>query len=53
VQPNVLQVGLKHFNTTKAERLARSSLANSACGVCGQKKLNLEALQGLAPLVAR
>jgi|TARA_R110000851_G_scaffold165286_2_gene310234 FdhD protein len=50
-QPNVLQVVLKRFNATKAERLARSSLSNSACGVCGKKKLNLEAIQGLAPLV--
>ena len=50
-QPNVLQVVLKRFNTTKAERLARSSLSNSACGVCGKKKLNLEAMQGLSPLV--
>ncbi|AJY52906.1 formate dehydrogenase accessory sulfurtransferase FdhD [Vreelandella sulfidaeris] len=49
-QPNVLQVVLKRFNATKAERLERSSLSNSACGVCGKKKLNLEAMQGLPPL---
>lgn len=50
-QPNVLQIVLKRFNTIKAERLERSSLSNSACGVCGKKKLNLEAMQGLPPLV--
>lgn len=49
-QPNVLQVVLKRFNTTKAERLERSSLSNSACGVCGKKKLNLDIMQGLPPL---
>tara|TARA_R110001606_G_scaffold385831_1_gene549539 strand:- start:3768 stop:4751 length:984 start_codon:yes stop_codon:yes gene_type:complete len=49
-QPNVLQVVLKRFNSMQAERLERSSLSNSACGVCGKKKLNLDAMQGLAPL---
>lgn len=50
-QSNVLQIVLKSFNITKAERLERSSLSNSACGVCGKKKLNLESMQGLPPLV--
>ncbi|TVP51084.1 MAG: formate dehydrogenase accessory sulfurtransferase FdhD [Halomonas sp.] len=50
-QPHVLQIVLKRFNTNKAERLERSSLSNSACGVCGKKKLNLESMQGLSPLV--
>ena len=49
-QPNVVQVVLKRFSATKAEQLERSSLSNSACGVCGKKKLNLEIMQGLNPL---
>lgn len=48
--PNVLQVMLKCFNDRKAELLERSSLSNSACGVCGKKKLNLEVMQNLGPL---
>lgn len=50
-QPNILQIVLKRFNVSKTKRLERSSLSNSACGVCGKKKLNLEAMQGLPPLV--
>lgn len=46
-QPDVLQIVLKQFNASKAERLERSSLSNSACGVCGKRKLNLEFLQAL------
>lgn len=49
-QPNVIQIVLKHFSNKKAELLERSSLSNSACGVCGKKKLNLETMQELDPL---
>lgn len=49
-QPDVIQVVLKTFNDHKAGLLQRSSLSNSACGVCGKKKLNLETMQGLSPL---
>ncbi|WP_052384135.1 formate dehydrogenase accessory sulfurtransferase FdhD [Litchfieldella xinjiangensis] len=49
-QPDVIQIVLKRFNDEKAGLLARSSLSNSACGVCGKKRLNLETMQDLSPL---
>lgn len=49
-QPDVLQVVIRDFNQQSAERLERSSLSSSACGVCGKKKLNLETLKHLDSL---
>lgn len=49
-RPNMIQIVLKRFDDEKASLLQRSSLSNSACGVCGKKKLNLESMQGLQPL---
>ncbi|SFU53097.1 formate dehydrogenase accessory sulfurtransferase FdhD [Halomonas korlensis] len=49
-QPDVLQLVIRGFNHQGAERLARSSLSSSACGVCGKKKLNLETLEPLDAL---
>ncbi|WP_048306299.1 formate dehydrogenase accessory sulfurtransferase FdhD [Halomonas sp. PR-M31] len=49
-QPDVIQIVLRNTDPDKTALLERSSLSNSACGVCGKKKLNLELMQGLSPL---
>lgn len=49
-QPDVIQIVLRNADPDKTALLERSSLSNSACGVCGKKKLNLETMQGLPPL---
>ncbi len=49
-RPHELCVVLKRCGATQAQRLQRAAPANSACGVCGKSQLNLESLQGLAPL---
>nr|WP_298414485.1 formate dehydrogenase accessory sulfurtransferase FdhD [uncultured Halomonas sp.] len=49
-QPNVVQIVLRSADPNRTALLERSSLSNSACGVCGKKKLNLESMQGLSPL---
>jgi FdhD protein len=41
---------LKSLTESDAGRLRRSSLSNSACGVCGKDKLNLEPMRRLPPL---
>lgn len=41
---------LKSFTDKKGALLRRSSLSNSACGVCGKDKLNLEPMHALPPL---
>lgn len=50
--PDVVQVMVKSLTSDAAGALARSSLSNSACGVCGKAKLNLEPLRALPPLAA-
>jgi FdhD protein len=47
---NAVGVLLKSFTDGKAALLRRSSLSNSACGVCGKDKLNLEPMHALPPL---
>jgi FdhD protein len=47
---NAVNVVLKSFTKNKAALLSRSSLSNSACGVCGKDKLNLEPMQELPEL---
>ncbi|HET8552873.1 MAG TPA: formate dehydrogenase accessory sulfurtransferase FdhD [Gammaproteobacteria bacterium] len=49
---NAVGVLLKSFTDSKAALLRRSSLSNSACGVCGKDKLNLEPMHSLPPLPA-
>ncbi|HET7370776.1 MAG TPA: formate dehydrogenase accessory sulfurtransferase FdhD [Gammaproteobacteria bacterium] len=49
---NAVGVLLKSFTDSKAALLRRSSLSNSACGVCGKDKLNLEPMHALPPLPA-
>ncbi len=44
----ILQVVLRHSGSQAAGRMQRSSLSNSACGVCGKKKLNLDLMQPVA-----
>ncbi len=49
---NLLHVRLRSFSEAKGARLRRSSLSNSACGVCGKERLNLDLLEALPPLAA-
>ncbi|PMR73913.1 formate dehydrogenase accessory sulfurtransferase FdhD [Billgrantia endophytica] len=49
-EPDVVQIALKHFSNEKAEMLQRSSFSNSACGVCGKKRLDLGTMENLGPL---
>ncbi len=48
--PNVVGVLIKSFTESKAGLIRRSSLSNSACGICGKDKLNLEPMHTLPPL---
>jgi FdhD protein len=50
VSPSAVGVLLKSLTEDKAALLLRSSLSNSACGVCGKDKLNLEPIHALPPL---
>jgi FdhD protein len=47
---DTVNVVLKYFTENKEDLLSRSSLSNSACGVCGKDKLNLEPMQKLPEL---
>jgi FdhD protein len=47
---NAVGVLLQSFTDDQAALLKRSSLSNSACGVCGKDKLNLEPMHALPPL---
>jgi FdhD protein len=49
-EANAVGILLKSFTDDKAALLKRSSLSNSACGVCGKDKLNLEPMHALLPL---
>jgi FdhD protein len=46
----VMQVELARPDQAPTNNLQRSSLSNSACGVCGKRRLNLELLDELPPL---
>jgi FdhD protein len=47
---NAVNVALKSLTQSKANLFSRSSLSNSACGVCGKDKLNLEPMHALPPM---
>ncbi len=47
---DAVDVRLASFTDAKGARLQRSSLSNSACGVCGKDRLNLDLLDALPPL---
>lgn len=47
---DAVRVVLRPRARSRAVWLERSSLSNSACGVCGKARLNLEALTELSPL---
>ncbi|UAW97763.1 formate dehydrogenase accessory sulfurtransferase FdhD [Halopseudomonas nanhaiensis] len=49
-QPDIVQVVLSGEGGEQGRVLQRSSLSNSACGVCGKSKLNLESMSGLPRL---
>lgn len=49
-QHDAVRVVLQSSIRSNVTRLERSSLSNSACGVCGKAKLNLEPLATLPPL---
>jgi FdhD protein len=49
---NAVGVLLKSFTEAKGALLRRSSLSNSACGICGKDKLNLGPMHALPPLPA-
>ena len=48
--PDIVQVMVRSLAARVGERMARSSLSTSACGVCGKKRLNLEPLRALPAL---
>jgi FdhD protein len=47
---NAVGVLLQSFTEAKGALLRRSSLSNSACGICGKDKLNLGPMHALPPL---
>jgi FdhD protein len=47
---NAVGVLLQSFTDAKGALLRRSSLSNSACGICGKDRLNLEPMHALPPL---
>lgn len=49
---DTVQVMVKSLASDAGRTLARSSLSNSACGVCGKARLNLESLRAQPPLGA-
>ncbi len=51
-ETDAVDVRLQSFTPDKAALLERASLSNSACGVCGKSRLNLELLRTRPPLAA-
>lgn len=49
----VMQVVLRSFSERQADLMRRSALSNSACGVCGKKKLNLDLIRPVPDSGAR